>query len=707
MPPFKDEHILIIAPGSQNTLAQLGLPESFAPARLRLPTRMFPAERKGEWEPFKVRRKKVVKPVLQKADTINGDDKNVETEKGQKEDDHKPGDVAMVAADRPEATPTKADISAKDAEETDGELEEDWNTDEGAVYPLQQGRVTNWSCFLALLNHIHNTISPPFHTPILVVAQPAWTAEDHETVTQFFFEKFKTPAFCLIDSSLAVCYAYGIPTATVIDVGYEKADVTAISDFISNEIGRGIAVPKCGGQAMTDRLYSLLQSKGWTRDMCEQLKKSSICEILPKDVPLPKAEKVEPPKAANPAAAASTGASASGPEHRDDAAVAGTMPRGPGVDTEAGVEEADGDLKGLEDDEGVLDVATIVATGKTQEFLARKEREKAERAAAKKAASDAAGVVKTTKLPNSRREKNVFFYEGRAEGINEHGKRTAESDTALDGGESKRQKTPEAEQGDGASAAVETTLGDANGASDPVEVVRREMEVGLERFMAASGGIIDDLADAVHRTVLAVGEVGKRSELWDSLVIVGNGSRVKGFKEALLSTLSARYLISPSSATIFTSELPSDLSTPVATGANTPQLQPQSSISSTSYLSPHGPPGVSSSGVNPLLVAATTASASASTPSHPHPSSSSNNPSGTTSHRHSSHSQTPTSLRLARQPDYFPEFKDVGFEDAAFLGAQVAAKVIFVVDQGVNCKGFLTRGEYNEVGPGGVHGVAL
>ena len=40
-------------------------------------------------------------------------------------------------------------------------------------------------------------------------------------------------------------------------------------------------------------------------------------------------------------------------------------------------------------------------------------------------------------------------------------------------------------------------------------------------------------------------------------------------------------------------------------------------------------------------------------------------------------------------------------EEAAFLGAQVAAKVVFVVDAGLS-KGFMTRTEYNEMGPGGI-----
>jgi actin-related protein 9 len=60
MPPFKDENILIIAPGSQTTLAQLGLPESFTPASHRFATRMFAAPDGKSFEPYKVRSRKKV-----------------------------------------------------------------------------------------------------------------------------------------------------------------------------------------------------------------------------------------------------------------------------------------------------------------------------------------------------------------------------------------------------------------------------------------------------------------------------------------------------------------------------------------------------------------------------------------------------------------------------------------------------------------------
>ncbi|KAF2097641.1 hypothetical protein NA57DRAFT_58211 [Rhizodiscina lignyota] len=615
MAPFKDEQIIIIAPGSQTTLAQLGLPESFTPARVRIRSCMFSGEKEGEWEPYKVRRKEKAPNGQENGTATNGQ-------------------------------------NGTDRKEEEVEYEEDFVSDEGAVWPMTEGRITNWACFFALIQHVYNNLNPPFHTPILLISQPCWTDHDCQKLTQFFFEKFKMPAFALMDAATATCYAYGVPSATVVDVGLGKADVTAVSEFLLHDTGRAIAVPKCGGEAMTQRLLELLSPKGFTREMCEQLKKSSIAEILPPGTPLPGASGAGGGDVTNPAAAASTGAQGSGPNQRNTAGAMGEAPLGPGPGTEVG-EEANND----DENEGVLDVASIVAGGKMTEYLARKEKEKAEKAVTKKkgAAEASAAQQKQGKLPNWKKERATFLYEDHhlldtLKGMNLSGKEMAEAQVALDEGGQKR------------------------------TAPRREVEVGVERFQAATGGIIERLADAIYRTVSSVEQVAKRSELWDSLIIVGNGARVRGFKDTLIATLNSKYIISPSSATIFTSELPSNLSTPAGTGANTPQPQ----------LGGH-----TSHGVNPLLLAATTAHNQHLTPGNAIPSVNQQQ------NVHSSHGQTPTSIKLAKVPEYFPEWKDVGYDEAAFLGAQVAAKVLFIVDQGLS-KGFMTRTDYNDQGPTGI-----
>lgn len=460
---------------------------------------MFPAEKKGEWEPVKVREKKVRK-VSSGADGTNGD-------------------VTMKDAG--------AEMKMEDFEE-ETVYEEDPTTEEGAVYPLRDGRVVNWSCFFALLTHVYNTLSPPFHTPIMVISQPAWTAQDHEKLTQFFFEKFKTPAFCLMDSALAVCYAYGVPTATVVDVGHGKCDVTAVNDFLVHDLGRSVAVSGCGGEGMTQNLLELLGSKGFTKEMCEQLKRSSLCEVLAPGIALPGEEAPEE-EITNPAAAASTGATGSGAGQRGSIAARGGAPRGPGVDTDVGEEDQDREIKDGEDNDGVLDVASIVASGKTSEFLAKKEKEKAEKAAAKKAAADAAAAPKPARLPNSKRLKTTFHYDERrpVDEVNSNGKRSVEMGGAQEGSDSKRQKTPESAI-DGPSNGVDALSAARKMRNrDNATFVRRDIEVGIERFKAADG-ILEQVADSIHRTILAVPDISKRSELWDSLVILGNGSKIRG-----------------------------------------------------------------------------------------------------------------------------------------------------------------------------------
>lgn len=120
----------------------------------------------------------------------------------------------------------------------------------------------------------------------------------------------------------------------------------------------------------------------------------------------------------------------------------------------------------------------------------------------------------------------------------------------------------------------------------------------------------------------------------------------------------------------------------MATGASTPIPQNSSG----------GP-----SQPNPLLVAATTHNSHQQNMYNPMMQQHNH-------HHHSAHSQTPTTIKFVKPPEYFPEWKDVGFEEVGFLGAQVAAKVLFVVDQGAS-QGFLTRVEYNEGGPAAIHAI--
>lgn len=455
---------------------------------------MFPAEKEGEWEPYKIR-EKIAPRYTHRSNGGVGEDKESEAN-----------------------------------EEDAIKYEEDLMSDEGAVWPIQEGRITNWSCFFALITHVYNSLSPPFHTPILLIAEPVWTPREHEKLTQFFFERFKMPAFALMDAAVATTYAYGLHTSTIVDIGKDKADVTAITDFMPHNSGRAISLPNCGGETMTQRLHELLSSKDFTRDMCEQLKKSPVCEILPAGTPLPGSSEspIQEKLVGNPAAAASTGAADSGPERRGSI---GIVPRGPGPDTEVGDEQND------DDNEGVLDVANIVTSGKMSEFLAKKEKEKQEKAATKKKGVEAAlAQSKPTRLPNSKRERNTFMFEDLS-------LLDSMKNMELNGQKSRRPGQDPSQQAQSSDNGTENNgeiqgaaKDEANGVADDAQEasnsrsvsIRREVEVGLERFQAASGGILERLADAIHRTINSVESVNRRSELWDTLIICGNGSRIRG-----------------------------------------------------------------------------------------------------------------------------------------------------------------------------------
>jgi actin-related protein 9 len=457
---------------------------------------MFTAEKEGEWEPCRVRQRERKKHVTEKPPESN-DAEGANTANG---------------------------MNGFNGESEEPELYEDWETDEGAVWAMNQGYIVNWPCFMALLTHVYNQLSPhmPIQTPILLIGQPCWSQKDHEQITQFFFEKFRCPGLTIMDSASAALYGFNVQNACIIDIGYQKADITAISDFEVQSIGRTVALPKCGGEAMTQNLLRQLAPRKFTRDMCEQLKQSSICEILPPGTPMPGSGERQTEEITNPAAAASTGATGSGPGHRTSAGAMGAEPRGPGEGTEVG-DDAD-------DNEGVLDVASIVAggAGKMEEFLAKKEKEKAEKATRKK--GDAApSQAKPSRVPNAQREKTTFMYRDNAvldalKGMSLSREDMADAKAKLDEG---KQKQAPAEAHADANGAEPTspTAASIGRASAP----RREIEVGIERFQAASDGILERITDAVHHTISAV-DVVKRSDIWDSLILVGRGSRVKGQK---------------------------------------------------------------------------------------------------------------------------------------------------------------------------------
>ncbi|KAI1042827.1 hypothetical protein LB505_000997 [Fusarium chuoi] len=64
----------------------------------------------------------------------------------------------------------------------------------------------------------------------MLMASPQWTRPDCETIARYVFENTRTPALCIIHSGIATQYGLKWPNLTVVDIGYQKVDVTAIHD---------------------------------------------------------------------------------------------------------------------------------------------------------------------------------------------------------------------------------------------------------------------------------------------------------------------------------------------------------------------------------------------------------------------------------------------------------------------------------------------
>ncbi|KAL7970855.1 hypothetical protein HDV63DRAFT_393893 [Trichoderma sp. SZMC 28014] len=775
---WREEQVLVICPGSRTTMAQLGCGE-LSPPHHRIPTRMFRDEENPNlWRPYY---------TYKRVTTIDG----VENE----------------------------------------EWVEDVDEDKDAVWPIEGGRIVQMDAFLAFLDHVHGLLTTTYHnTPIMLMASPQWTRPDCEIIARYIFEKTKTPALCLIHSGIATQYGLKWPNMTVIDIGYEKVDVTAIHDGrVINHMDLGRPQPGrhiSGGEVFTRKLQQLLTDKGFNHDMAEQLKKSGICEVLPYApsqknlVVLP----VDTPDAARSAAAPSKAGGEPGAADSTTADVsAADVPRieEPSRTEDVVMEDNDGADTNVDDD-GVLDVATIVTSGQTKEFLAKKEKEKEKGRPGRKPKADkeaeAAAAARPVRQPNSKKMRNTFSYEeiimeevskavpvsvvepeptamqgvesgAAVEGIPAAAEPTiaqtaepaaestaapvteglqsekpaepasdvaaaAGSEAAVDGANSSADVNPPAPEaaaaptvtdnepviksevkseetkvnGDGngttlatvpeskpaeavnGNSADDTTKADDANAADsnePPELrprkIRREVEVGLERFLFADRDEIDRIVSTIYRTIQGVEDMYMRPACWDNLVFVGNGSRLRGLKDNILQTLHARHIISPSTATMFTSELPSNVATPAGTGAQTP-------VGSFAG-APHQ---LSTSSVNPLLQAATTASTfgipsnntiQVATGSTPAVGSEAAGPAS----GHHFHSQTPTSIKTIALPTYLSEWSKNGFEEAMFLGAQVASRIAFCLHSNMDAQAIeaqksmsLSRVDYNEHGPKGI-----
>ncbi|AAS50854.1 ABR084Wp [Eremothecium gossypii ATCC 10895] len=208
------------------------------------------------------------------------------------------------------------------------------------VYPIVDGRIADLDGLLYFLKLIYKSILSHWiaehpdtweahasNIPMLLLTHYSWSQREQELITQYVFEEMRLNHFMVVPAALSISYAFGsIQNCLVIDIGATHTDIVPIVDYVPLDY-MAYSAP-IGGDDINAKLATLLP--GWSPEQIEDLKKSPIFEVLSKDAK-----------------------DQSRFNFDDDAA------------------------DGEDNDEGTLDVAAIVTSGRdTREILEERERNK-------------------------------------------------------------------------------------------------------------------------------------------------------------------------------------------------------------------------------------------------------------------------------------------------------------------------------------------
>ncbi|KAK3828784.1 MAG: actin family [Benniella sp.] len=160
--------------------------------------------------------------------------------------------------------------------------------------PIQEGIVKDWGAMEALWRHVLfkelGIKRSRNASPVLMVVPTDWTKEEHERITQIFFENFNVPGLYLAEEPLMTIYGCGVVTGLVIDIGHNSTDITPILD---TQIQRNAiqTLPLAGSDFDSYFLQLLKADAQLVREYGEpldlefarHLKESGVCQVLGKD----------------------------------------------------------------------------------------------------------------------------------------------------------------------------------------------------------------------------------------------------------------------------------------------------------------------------------------------------------------------------------------------------------------------------------------
>ncbi|KAG9323988.1 hypothetical protein KVV02_007310 [Mortierella alpina] len=127
-------------------------------------------------------------------------------------------------------------------------------------------------------------------SPVLMVVPTAWTKEEHERITQIFFENFNVPGLYLAEEPLMTIYGCATLTGLVIDIGHNSTEITPILDTQIQH--NAIQTIPLAGSDIDAYLLELLKADaqlireyGAPLDLefARHLKESDVCQVLSKD----------------------------------------------------------------------------------------------------------------------------------------------------------------------------------------------------------------------------------------------------------------------------------------------------------------------------------------------------------------------------------------------------------------------------------------
>ena len=97
-------------------------------------------------------------------------------------------------------------------------------------------QITDWQAMIALWKHAFFNllgVRRPNNTSVTLLALPApLSRADHTAVSAIFFEQLNCPGLCIVETPLLSAYAAGALSATVVDVGWNGTNVCLILDCL-------------------------------------------------------------------------------------------------------------------------------------------------------------------------------------------------------------------------------------------------------------------------------------------------------------------------------------------------------------------------------------------------------------------------------------------------------------------------------------------